>query len=237
MDAGTIVGYLTLALVAVGLLFWRVIGSAATAAGQAQAKELVDELNKARVLARDLANVRGTERQEIRFASYGQLWARMKPLAIYDDSKIDQSAMAAMSKCLSGWYFSEKGGLMLTPHNRSLYFALQDLVSSVASQSGWKAERPLESDTAGDLKKKFVKLLDERRLTGARGLVDHLAGVKSSDWPSREIEELAESWRIDINTLARDWAQFDGEKRFVVLQQVASTLRTGLTNDIDSRLR
>jgi hypothetical protein len=46
-----------------------------------------------------------------------------------------------MSRQLTTWYFSEKGGLMLTSHNRDLYFALQDLVEAVGSKPEWQAKR------------------------------------------------------------------------------------------------
>ena len=55
------------------------------------------------------------------------------------------------------WYFSEKGGLMLTSHNRDLYFALQDLVEAVGSKPDWQAKR------IGKTKDAFQALVGERR--------------------------------------------------------------------------
>jgi hypothetical protein len=232
MDLGTVFDIVTLALVAVGLLLWRILGAAAEHAAKAQVDELITELNRASALARDLEKTRGTERQELRFKSYGKLWAEMRPLAIYDDSAIDQTTMAAMSRKLSDWYFSETGGLMLTSHNRELYFAFQDLVSAVADQPGWQAERTREPRTL------FLAILNDRQeLTEAPKLVEHLDKVDVSSWPSANIEELARGWHNDVKKLAEDWPNLDGTKRFAVLQQVASLLRTGLTNDVESRLR
>jgi hypothetical protein len=41
----------------------------------------------------------------------------------------------------------------------------------------------------------------------------------------------------DVVKLASRWEEFDDEERFAVLQRAASMLRTGLTNDVESRLR
>jgi hypothetical protein len=232
VDLGTILDLVTLALVAVGLLLWRVFGSAAEHGAKAQVDELITELNRASALARDLEKTRGTERQELRFTSYGKLWAAMRPLAIYDRSPIDPTTMGEMSKNLSDWYFSEAGGLMLTTHNRDPYFALQDLVSAVADQQGWEAERTREPKTL------FLAMLNDRpELTAARALVQHLDEVDVSGWPSTQIGTLARAWRDDVAKLAEGWPELDGKERFAVLQQVASVLRTGLTNDVESRLR
>jgi hypothetical protein len=206
-------------------------GKAAEQAATDQAKELITELNRASALARELEKTRATERQELRFTSYGKLLAEMLPLAIYDDSPIDQTAMRDMSKNLTGWYFSEKGGLMLTTHNREVYFALQDLVSRVADQPGWEAERMREP------KDLFIAVLRCRGLTAACDLVEHLKNIHPSRWPSKDIEELARGWREDVAKLAEAWPQLGDKEHFAVLQQVASVLRTCLANDVESRLR
>lgn len=231
MDLGTVLDLVTLALVAVGLLLWRLFGSATEHAVTRQVDELITELNRASALARALETTRGTERQELRFTSYGELWAKMRPLAIYDDSVIDQDAMRTLSKSLSDWYFSVHGGLMLTSHNRDVYFALQDLVSAVARQPGWEGERMDRPNVP------FLALLDRQELTAARALVDHLRQVDVADWPSTNIKTLARGWRTDIAKLAQEWPNLDAKEHFAVLQQVASALRTCLTNDVESRLR
>ena len=80
-------------------------------------------------------------------------------------------------------------------------------------------------------------MLERRRLTAARTLVDHLDKVGISGWPGTDIETLTRAWRKDVAKLAEAWPELNGEERFAVLQQVASVLRTGLTNDVESRLR
>ena len=155
---GTVIGLATTTLIAVGVILWRLVGAGAEQATKAQIDEVMAELHRQSVLARELEMTRGTERQELRFESYGQLWAKMLPLAIYEKSPIDAEAMATMSKELTAWYFSDKGGLMLTSHNRDLYFALQDLVDLVGSKPDWQAERVREPKVA------FEAVVGEERL-------------------------------------------------------------------------
>jgi hypothetical protein len=217
---------------AVGVVVWRSFSSAAEEAAKAQATEIVNQRNWAAALARELEQIRGTERQELRFTSYGKLWAQMRPLAIYDDSPINRETMKDMSKKLSDWYFSDDGGLMLTSHNRDLYFALQDLVSGVAKAGmEWEAERIL------DPRETFKAVLERRGLTRAQGLIEHLDKTGPKNWPTEDVEELARAWRKDVANLATGWVQIDSRERFAVLQQVSSVLRTGLTKDVESRLR
>jgi hypothetical protein len=231
MDLSTVLDLLTLVVVAVGLLLWRAFGAGVEQAMKDQATELVRQRNRAAELARELEKTRGTERQELRFASYGQLWTAMRPLAIYDETPVDRSTMETLSKKLSDWYFSAAGGLMLTSHNRELYFALQDLVSAVAANPDWTAER------MRDPKEIFEGVLNERGLTAARALLGHVDAVAPESWPGTELETLASAWRKDVVKLADDWTALDARERFAVLQQVSSVLRTGLTKDVESRLR
>jgi hypothetical protein len=231
VDLGTILGWVTAALIAVGVLLWRLVGAGAEHATRTQVDEVMAELNRQSVLARELEKTRGTERQELRFESYGRLWALMRPLAIYDKSPIRAEDMAKLSSQFTDWYFSEKGGLMLTSHNRDMYFALQDLVEAVGSKPDWQATR------IGKPKDAFQAVVEENRLAGAQELVKLLDGAKVSEWPPNNLVQLASGWREDVVALANRWGELDEEERFAVLQQTASMLRTGLTNDVESRLR
>lgn len=222
---------LAVALV-VGVVVLRSFRSGAEQFAKDQATEIGRQINRAAVLARELERIRGTERQELRFTSYGKLWAKMRPLAIYDDSPINRETMKKMSKQLSDWYFLDSGGLMLTSHNRDLYFALQDLLSRVANaETEWEAERIPKP------KKTFEAVLERRGLTNAQGLIEHLDKAGPQNWPSDDLEELARAWSEDVVSLATGWVEINSRERFAVLQQVCSVLRTGLTNDVESRLR
>jgi hypothetical protein len=180
------------------------------------------------------ALARGTERQELRFTSYGELWRRMRPLAIYDDSSVNRKTMGDMSKEFSDWYFSPNGGLMLTTFNRYLYFALQGLLARVCEETEeeWTADR-------GDGQEEdiFKKLLNQKELDHAQALLDQIGQVEPKDWPGPRLEELASKWGDQVATLADGWTELSARQRFAVLQQVSSVLRTGLTKDVESRLR
>jgi hypothetical protein len=192
------------------------------------------EVHRSSTLARELEKTRGTERQEIRFEAYGTLWAAMRPLSIYDESPITAESLASMSTALSGWYFSEKGGLMLTTHNRDLYFALQRLLRAVGAKPDWQAVR---IDTPKDV---FRAVIGKERLnlTAAQELSKLLETAKVSEWPTSGLDELASAWDTrEVGKIADRWAELDDGERFAVLQQTASMLRTGLANDVESRLR
>jgi hypothetical protein len=222
---------LVLAVVAVGVVLWKSAGAGAEEAAKAGVNEAMQRINWDAVLGRELERLRGTERQELRFKSYGELWAKMRPLAIYDDTPVNQSTMKDLSRDLSDWYFSVTGGLMLTAHNRDLYFALQDLVIDVASQGPWEAER------AGDPKTTFAAVLQRRELAKAQALVEHFAAVEIEEWPRPELAGLARGWRDELNELATGWDELDPREQFAVLQQTSSAMRTALVNDVESRLR
>ena len=84
----------------------------------------------------------GVERQELRFKSYGALWKELRPLAIYDETIINRKIVSDLSSKLSDWYFSECGGLLLTPQARDFYFALQDLLRATSKfPEDWDTDR------------------------------------------------------------------------------------------------
>jgi hypothetical protein len=223
---------LTVVVVGVGLVLWRSFQAGADEFVKGQVTEINRKLTWTAELARQLEQTRGTERQELRFTSYGELWKEMRPLAIYDESPVNRDAMKEMSKKLSNWYFSVNGGLMLTSHNRELYFALQDLVSRVGSAPApWAAERKAKP------RKVFEGVLKQRGLDNARALMKDLDNAAPQDWPTAGLEGAADAWRKDVGKLAAGWGEIDPGQRFAVLQQVSSVLRTGLTYDVESRLR
>ena len=182
-------------------------------------------------LARELQKTRGIERQELRFKSYGLLWKELRPLAIYDTRVLDRKSAEELSCRLTNWYFSDLGGLFLTTHVREFYFALQDLLRTVAdSPFDWGCERPLTGH-----KKMFAELLESRNLKRAAHLLTD-SEMAPEEW-RQTIEQSGKTWRDAINTLAADWNQLTAQQRFATLQQAGSILRTALVSDIESRLR
>jgi hypothetical protein len=217
---------------AIGLL--GVLRAGVTKAAETSAEKGVEEAfkraNWPRELARMLEQARGEERQQLRFASYGELWARMQPLAFYADHAIDAKLAGELSTSLSGWYFSARGGLFLTEHVRDLYFSLQDLLRTVSHVPGWTARRP-----AGDSR----DLLEEHardKLPGVTRMYLYLDETPASKWPG-DFGPALHSWEAAVGALTAEWAHLTPELRFAVLQQVGSVLRTALTKDVESRLR
>lgn len=132
------------------------------------ADERIEEKFRQHRLDRELERIRGAERQELRFESYGKLWNEMRPLAIYDEARFDQAMAKKMSRRLSSWYFSDSGGLMLTSHNRDLYRLLQEVLREAARHKGWKGQRVPEPEAV------FEELMEGRGHSEALGLLEYL---------------------------------------------------------------
>jgi hypothetical protein len=81
--------------------------AAVKATAEEAAKSVLRQVTWPAELARELQKSRGLERQELRFKSYGALWKELRPLAIYDENRIDSNAVRDLSSKLSDWYFSE----------------------------------------------------------------------------------------------------------------------------------
>jgi hypothetical protein len=157
-------------------------------------------------------------------------------LAIYDVGVLDNGAAKKLSEQLTDWYFSEEGGLLLSRHVRDFYFALQDLLRAVAAAPEWKAERSHEGP-----RDVLNRILNRERLSGATETLAYLEGLDGCDgelgkWPDSAASH-AKAWRRDVEALAGRWDTLQPMERFAVLQQVASILRTGMVNDVESRLR
>ena len=192
----------------------------------------IRNVNWPQELRQELEKSRGVERQELRFKSYGTLWSRLRPLAIYSKDKVDRASMARLSNSLSEWYFSECGGMLVTSHVREFYFALQDLAHAVGdAPDDWQSER-----SSDDQKGRFESILKRLELTDALEVVAKLSQADRADWPAVTAAD-GERWRTAAQTLAGRWPEFDERERFVVLQQVGSVLRTNLAHDVESRLR
>jgi hypothetical protein len=211
--------------------------AAAEAGAKSGAELAIKNINWPTELRQELEKTRGTERQEKRFEAYAQLWKQQRPLAIYDETRLDTKAAASLSSSLSDWYFSDTGGLMLTAHVRDFYFALQDLLRGVASRPGWQAER-----SGRDPDQTFRTVLNDAGAKDALSTLDYLDTFEGSaaealvDWPGNAPAH-AKKWRADMGKLLEVWAGLDPRQRFAALQQVSSTLRTAMVFDVESRLR
>ena len=234
MDISVVLNFLILVALSVGG-FLLVVGKGAIeawvrASAEKGAEVAIKNINWPRELAQELEKARGLERQEVRFKSYAGLWAKQRPLAIYDTTVLDRSRTADLTKQLSDWYFSEAGGLMLTQHVRDFYFSLQDLLRTVATASEWKAER-----VTVEPRDVFRTLLEREGFHHAKQTLDSLDNLEPGEW-QEAAKSLGKSWRMDVKKLAASWSRLNPGEQFAVLQQVASTLRTTMVNDVESRL-
>lgn len=143
--------------------------------------------------------------------------------------------MSDLSSKLSDWYFSECGGLLLTPQARDFYFALQDLLRATSKfPEDWDTDRSGTSE--GDQKLIFQDVLAARSAAEAISVLDYLSTGAFEDWQN-QAASLAKKWREGIRDVAATWKELDRGQRFATLQQVGSVLRTSLGNDLDSRVR
>lgn len=238
-DLHAILDVLTLVLLAIagyGVFLLRTGTEAAikTTAEEA-AKAAIRELQWPAELTRELQKTRGVERQELRFKSYGLLWKELRPLAIYDPTIINKKVVGDLSSKLSDWYFSDCGGLLLTPQSRDFYFALQDLLRATSKlPEDWAADRSEESE--GDQKDIFRGVLAARGADEAISVLDDLSTSALEEWQN-VAADLGKKWKKGINKVAAAWKELDKRQRFATLQQVGSVLRTSLVNDLESRVR
>lgn len=232
MDASVILQIITLAFV----ILSGIVLALGKAGAERTAQLVIENANWSRKLAQELQQVRGTERQELRFGAYAALWAKQRPLAIYDARVFNDKAAKKLSGELSDWYFSDTGGLLLSRQVRDFYFALQDLLRAVGAIPRWRADRPSE-----EAAKIFLRVLEREHLGDAQKTIAFLKridepGVDPNEWPM-QAPTLANEWRADIRKLHSRWGELSSNEHFAVLQQVASILRTSMVNDVESRSR
>src|SRR5436309_841752 len=95
-EVKSVLDVMTLGLLGLGVYLLVLLRTGTEAAVKKSAEGAVEaafeKFNWPAVLARELQKTRGVERQEIRFKNYGALWAKLLPLAIYDDSVINREA-------------------------------------------------------------------------------------------------------------------------------------------------
>jgi hypothetical protein len=211
------------------LLGKKAVETGTETAAEKIAEAVVKKVEWPAELARELQKTRGVERQELRFKSYGLLWKELRPLALYSGEALDAERARKLAAALSSWYFSECGGLMLTTHVRSYYFALQDLLHVASSTPGWLAER-----SADEPKPLFRKVL-EAKSPVALDVFNYFERADFQTWAKVSADH-GKAWRSGVREVAASWGGLKAAEHFAVLQQVGSILRTSMTNDVESRL-
>ena len=151
---------------------------------------------------------------------------------MYDEDEISRQQVVELSGKLSDWYFSECGGLLLTPQARDFYFALQDLLRS-AAQTDDEWSLPRSGKAAGDDRDAFGAELLER-YPNAGPAWAYLSADEQPHWQTVAIQH-GKAWREGIQAVAGAWGDLSAQQRFATLQQVGSKLRTVLAADLESR--
>jgi hypothetical protein len=237
LESKAVVDVLVVALLAIGgyLLFLMKEG------GLAVVKTTLEETAKARVaqmefqekLAQELQRTRGVERQELRYKSYGALWEKLRPLAIYDETVINRETVRELSTKLSDWYFSPTGGLLLTPQARYFYFALQDLLRNASNvPEAWEADRVGASES--QQRSVFEEVLRRTNAAGAISVLNYFKEGVFDNW-QRDAGDLSTEWKAGTSQVAAAWKELDPKQRFATLQQAGSILRSSLAVDLESR--
>src|SRR5215475_6795845 len=99
-DWNVILHLLTIALLGLGayliVLFKAATEAAVKTSAEEGAKAAIRDLQWPAELTRELQKSRGVERQELRFKSYGGLWKELRPLAIYDHTRIEKETVGKL---------------------------------------------------------------------------------------------------------------------------------------------
>jgi hypothetical protein len=168
-----------------------------------------------------------------RFEAYGALWAKMKCLAIYTGASFGGTDARTLEAELSEWYFSDKGGLLLTVEAREFYFALQDTLRAACGATDWKCH-PRPPDT----KESFKALMT--RLAANEPTLESCVSLIRKDEPERIGHA---TWRAACKSVAREIEKLANQRTsqaceeiYCALQQISSILRTKLAAEVRSRL-
>jgi hypothetical protein len=186
-------------------------------------------------LGSDLVKLRTDLQQQVardllnrRFDAYGQLWAALKPLAIYSDDPLSPTKTGQLSEALSHWYFSANGGIFLTTKARDFYFALQDVLVSTAELKGWKCMRRPD-----DVQQTFRRFVSSLASVGgfAPDSLDHPEAIDSAQW-HQVCKKIAQALRA----LPTSGGHEVNDVVFATVQQVSSALRSILAHELHTRL-
>jgi hypothetical protein len=160
------------------------------------------------------------ELRTARMTAYRSLWRGFAPLAVYSPSEdISYERITKLGVELRKWYFDE-GGLFFTDRARNVYFLVQDAIDRLAQVSrGRKLLRGVD--------KHWTRTeLDSRR--------DDLK--LSPLTPSSASTEAHVAWENATSEWIEQWSFGSRpDDDFVILQFLASSLRTVLARDLHAR--
>jgi hypothetical protein len=175
---------------------------------------------------KQLQEIRGEYDQELRTArrtAYLELWKAFEPLAVYaPETAITYQGMVTLGVGLRSWYFKEGGGLLSTERARDAYFLVQDAIDRVAQVADPATVlRPATRHwTRTDLDKARERLRLQPLATP-----DETADARAT-WHGRTAATIG-AWPFGAPP----------DDDFVLLQFLASSLRTLLAQDLHARDR
>jgi hypothetical protein len=173
-------------------------------------------------LRRHLEEIRGAYDEELRksrMTAYRKLWKEFVPLAVYaPDRDVTYQDVIGLGTALRRWYFDE-GGLLFTERARDVYFLMQDAIDRVA-----------ETEARGTVRSRSRRWRREDLDVERKRLnIDRIPDPGSN-------EEKRSLWRKGVSKRLQRWpfgASADDD--FVMLQFLASSLRTTLVEDLHAR--
>jgi len=170
-----------------------------------------------------LMEIRGAYDQELRtqrLTAYQALWLNCQPLAQFSpDEDVRYTDVVGMGRKLREWYFTT-GGLVLTHRARDLYMFFQETLDRVAQ----------EASTPNAVLRAKAERLSQAQVNKSRTAL----GLDVGDPPLER-----EAWQRWLDRLQRTLEKHrfgnDAGTDFVVLQTIASRLRTLLALEVKTR--
>jgi hypothetical protein len=174
-------------------------------------------------LRQQIQEIRRAYDQEVhsaRMTAYAGLWKEFQPLAVYaPDEDVSYARIRILGVALRTWYFGQ-GGLLLTERARDAYFLVQDAIDRVGEQ-----------DPAEELVRPSATHWTRTRLDEARARL-HLAPLYGAGASAAA----RATWHDTIAATIGGWSfGVAPNDDFVLLQFLASSLRTLLARDIRAR--
>jgi hypothetical protein len=163
---------------------------------------------------------------DARRKAYGRLWRQFSVLALHAAPEdVSGATIQALSKHLRSWYF--KDGLVLSERARDVYFVLQEFLDLVVKHAEAAHDPPY-----------VMRRRDESLNVDQVNRLREQLQLHSLKGPLLRQAPAFRRWLDATKLKIRAW-QFGQSKRsvndFVVVQFLASSLRTALANDLSSR--
>jgi hypothetical protein len=154
-----------------------------------------------------------------RLPAYQELWKEFEPLAVYAPAEaVTYERLRELGVTLRTWYF-HTGGLLFTKRARDAYFLVQDAIDGAG-----------QGPARGELRS-ASRHWTRTSLDAAREPFE----IPSLPSPSAG-DDRHDRWQRDVRAIVAKWRFGDQpENDFVLVQFLASSLRTLLADDLRAR--